>query len=166
MNTEKFIQKRIEKIKYIRKVHQGDVYWLNVYKLTQNEILQNYSEDFLQKRIEQFFNFGMSLSLLLQSNKFLINSLKLFEEFESNYTSIKLWKQTNVYQFLKLHHIPCKLDYLQVFNSFCDILIFSYRKLLEESFENILKFDEKVKIHFFDVIHKELTNLSLNKMFL
>lgn len=48
--VEYIVTKRVANLNYIRKVHEGDVYWLNVVKLSKDDIINFYHPQTLQKR--------------------------------------------------------------------------------------------------------------------
>eukprot|EP01028_Stygiella_incarcerata_P002859 TRINITY_DN1545_c0_g1_i1.p2 TRINITY_DN1545_c0_g1~~TRINITY_DN1545_c0_g1_i1.p2 ORF type:complete len:282 (+),score=87.91 TRINITY_DN1545_c0_g1_i1:1299-2144(+) len=80
-----------------------------------------------------------------------------------------LWKYHGriVYQYYHQDAGRFDLDLRQVVVSVCDILMFSYRKFLDESasqkslFEAILRIDARLKHHFFGYMSREVTKLAL-----
>jgi hypothetical protein len=74
---------------------------------------------------------------------------------------------TIIFEYLKSITLPCKLDYFQVLHSLCDILIFVYRKFMEDpnpkesTRQLIYALDDKIKSNTIGLLYKELTAMSI-----
>ncbi|EFC41823.1 hypothetical protein NAEGRDRAFT_58715 [Naegleria gruberi] len=201
---EFIVQKRVENLEYIRKFHEGQVFWMNTVKVSPSEIEKAYQSQTLQKRLEQWFTLGMSMAPLIQIDngyEFVRACSQLLEEFEYHFSNMavqgmKILKAfTNnfvdddtppvitsqktikpsihksngsvVYEFLQTPNIPCTLDYCQIIFSLCDLLIFVYRKFLDEAnigsslHEYIVKLDGKIKNNFIGLISRDISALAI-----
>jgi len=89
---EHLVRKRIESWKYLKRVHEGSIYWMNVVFLTKEDIANYYIDPkVLQKRAEEWFCLGISLANIFNlaniSNgaPFLTAISQLWDEYESHY---------------------------------------------------------------------------------
>lgn len=186
--VESLVTRKSELLTYIQRVHRQEAFFSNVVKLQKSDITSWIQEDILAKRTEMYFSLGMSLSPLLScsTNVFLKSCSQLLEEYEYQYSnfalqgmkylriltmdqdSLKKVGNTVFYEYLKLTPLPCKLDYFQVLHSLCDILIFVYRKFMEDpnpkesTRQMIYHIDEKIKSNFYGIIYKDLTAMSIS----
>jgi hypothetical protein len=184
---EVLVQKRIEQLIYIQRVHRQEVFYGNVIRLSKADIGNYVNEDVQTKRTEMFFSLGMNLSPLLSAKpeNFLSNCTQLIEEYEYHYSNfamqgmkylrfltmdhepLKKVGNTIIFEYLKSITLPCKLDYFQVLHSLCDILIFVYRKFMEDpnpkesTRQLIYALDDKIKSNTIGLLYKELTAMSI-----
>lgn len=88
---EFIVQKRVENLEYIRKFHEGQVFWMNTVKVSPSEIEKAYQSQTLQKRLEQWFTLGMSMAPLIQIDngyEFVRACSQLLEEFEYHFSNM------------------------------------------------------------------------------
>lgn len=88
---EYIINKRVKNLDYIRRVHEGKAYWLNIVKIRPEDIIQFYHPDTLKKRVVQWFYLGISIAPLLQLDngyQFIRACAQLIEEFEYHFANM------------------------------------------------------------------------------
>lgn len=103
--VEYIVTKRIANLEYIRKVHEGNVYWLNVVRLSKDDIKNFYHPQALQKRytvsinlsdvsrVQQWFYIGVSIAPLLQFQngfQFVRACSQLMEEYEYHFSNVAI----------------------------------------------------------------------------
>eukprot|EP00457_Paulinella_chromatophora_P012977 gb/GEZN01013236.1/.p1 GENE.gb/GEZN01013236.1/~~gb/GEZN01013236.1/.p1 ORF type:complete len:308 (-),score=56.90 gb/GEZN01013236.1/:103-978(-) len=160
---EYVVTKRQQTFNYLKRAHQGQVYWLNTVKLSRSDITRFYDPATLQKRRQRWVLLGLSLGKLLdiasgvQVVRALSQLLEELDYFVGNPKArcmvsptraketadsdpvrpqvLKLRKLV-VYQFLQL--LPSDFsadcwDYTEVVESLCDMLSLVYSKFLDPS---------------------------------
>ncbi|KAL9654056.1 hypothetical protein ABK040_011600 [Willaertia magna] len=88
---EYIVQKRVDNLDYIRKFHEGKIYWFNTVQITIEDINKYYPATFLQKRLQQWCCLGISLSNLLQLDtgiQFIRACAQLLEEYEYEFSNV------------------------------------------------------------------------------
>lgn len=88
---EYIVKKRVDNLDYIRRVHEGKVFWLNCVKITPQDIEQYYHPQTLQKRVQQWFYMGVSIAPLLQLENgyhFIRSCAQLMEEYEYHFSNV------------------------------------------------------------------------------
>ncbi|KAJ5071560.1 hypothetical protein M0811_10192 [Anaeramoeba ignava] len=160
---ENLVTKRTNNFDYLKRLHEGEVYWLNIVSLTQTDISSFYtnSQTILRTRTNLFFFLGLSLGPFLQipnGPNYLQSLASLFEEYSSEFKVRRFKKiklnvgddtqtvksktflsdDSNInYQFLILPKVnTSKFDYFQVIFALFDLLTHCYRKFLDPSCEN------------------------------
>eukprot|EP01099_Mayorella_cantabrigiensis_P008012 TRINITY_DN7372_c0_g1_i1.p1 TRINITY_DN7372_c0_g1~~TRINITY_DN7372_c0_g1_i1.p1 ORF type:complete len:265 (-),score=40.63 TRINITY_DN7372_c0_g1_i1:179-934(-) len=158
--VEELVQDMQKRSAYMRKVHEGSVYWLNLLCLSTQTIHSYYSDPKFQihKRAEEWFILGISIAPLLSlpSSTFLSSLSLLWEEWEVHFgyetlagKGRKLMKKivkgfsekapdplsiiSSAYQVLATPNIPSTLDYCEILYVMCEMTALVYRKFLEES---------------------------------
>eukprot|EP01038_Epipyxis_sp_PR26KG_P009417 gene9417-12683_t len=63
---EAMIQKRKTNFAYLKKIHVGGSYWLNVALFTTNDVKNYVRKHVSRDRVESFFNLGLSISKILE----------------------------------------------------------------------------------------------------
>jgi len=80
------VQKRLVTLDYLRRAHEGRLYWFNTILLTKDELLTAFEHSRMRSRTMRFAVLGMSLSPLLDisaAQDFLRGLIALLQEFES-----------------------------------------------------------------------------------
>lgn len=88
---KKLVEKRIQHLNYIQKIHKGEVYWMNTCKISIDDMKEFFHESTLEKRVEQWFFLGISLAPLLQVSNgwwFLRALVQLLEEYEYHFSNL------------------------------------------------------------------------------
>ncbi|GAB5361499.1 hypothetical protein AAMO2058_000718300 [Amorphochlora amoebiformis] len=83
-HLEQVILKRKADISYLRRVHEGNVHWMNIAKLTKEQIC-NRNKDTLKLRCQRWFLLGLSIGRLLEqpnSTVLLQSMMQLIQEFD------------------------------------------------------------------------------------
>jgi hypothetical protein len=94
--VEYIILKRQKNLDYVKRVHEGKVFWLNLVRISKANILNYYSPDVLQERALGWLILGLSCSKLLEmaDSTCVVRALyQLLEEYE--YFMSKLKKDEN-----------------------------------------------------------------------
>eukprot|EP01091_Cochliopodium_minus_P006384 TRINITY_DN16278_c0_g1_i1.p1 TRINITY_DN16278_c0_g1~~TRINITY_DN16278_c0_g1_i1.p1 ORF type:complete len:250 (+),score=43.00 TRINITY_DN16278_c0_g1_i1:12-761(+) len=157
---------------YIKRVHEGITFWMNIIHITKNDLVEYYTRKIksmdLQKRCKKWYCLGISLSNLLILNENLESYLKkldqLFGEFE-NFSKLK--KETSHEgRILQIPNMPGDFDYLQIVYSLMDVINLVYKKILEKPSEvnnaiyNLIKkIDQKFLVNILKIITKDLHKL-------
>ncbi len=87
---EYIVNKRVRNLDYLRRVHEGNVFWLNIVKIQTCDIERFYQPQTLQKRVQQWFYLGMSIAPLLGKEhgwSFLRACSQLMEEYEYHFAN-------------------------------------------------------------------------------
>lgn len=82
---EYIVLKRQNTLDYLKRTHQGRVYWLNVIRLSREDIESFYAPAELERRAEQLFILGLSVGRLLELSQgaLVVRALaQLMEEYE------------------------------------------------------------------------------------
>jgi hypothetical protein len=88
---EYLVNKRVKNLDYLKRVHDGQVFWLNVVKISTADIERYYHPQTLQKRIQQWFFLGVSIAPLLQLENgwnFVRACSQLMEEYEYHFANV------------------------------------------------------------------------------
>ena len=88
---EYMINKRVKNLDYLKRVHEGHVFWLNVVKINSSDIERYYHPQTLQKRVQQWFYLGVSIAPLLQLENgwsFVRACAQLMEEYEYHFANV------------------------------------------------------------------------------
>eukprot|EP00466_Bigelowiella_natans_P008104 jgi/Bigna1/134703/aug1.26_g9411 len=82
-NAYSITPQRKNSLDYLRRVHEGKVHWMNIVKITPDQIC-SYDIKNLEARSKQWFLLGLSIGrLLVQPNEILLQSLmQLMEEYD------------------------------------------------------------------------------------
>ncbi|GKT14207.1 hypothetical protein ADUPG1_010442 [Aduncisulcus paluster] len=62
---EHIITKRLTNLEYLKRVHRGKAFWLNIVQLSPDDIVSSYDSTFLQNRTCIWFSLGVSLGRLI-----------------------------------------------------------------------------------------------------
>ncbi|KAJ6239712.1 hypothetical protein M0813_24936 [Anaeramoeba flamelloides] len=183
---ETVVTKRTENFKYLKRIHEGGVYWLNVGLVTTDNIMKYYrsSQDLLKKRVHLFFFLGLSLGPFLQipNGSLYLHSLNcLLDEFSAKF-KVKKHKKVKLpiseedekflnsrnvisgssnekHKFLMVPDVNTEnFDYLQIVYALFDLLSHLSRKYLDPNCENKLFYECIVAIDdwFYKLIIKPI----------
>lgn len=85
--------------------------------------------------------------------------------------SVYRYNSSVVYEYLHVPHIPFQLNYCEVFASLCDALTLLYEYFRAEEcytsqplYDTVLRLDGRVKHHVINLVAKEITEMSSNKI--
>ncbi|KAI9203775.1 uncharacterized protein BJ171DRAFT_507906 [Polychytrium aggregatum] len=150
--------KRIATFAYLRKLHDGNSYYLSTVLLPSDALAVLYDNTKTKKRAIKWFNLGLSLgSLLLVPNhiEFLKAANSVMMDYEADMESSKpgltrlfsAKKSTSDLQsaalggskeslalpasLLESAQLPFEIDYVQALSALCDIFMACYNKLME-----------------------------------
>ncbi|CAM9757572.1 unnamed protein product [Chrysoparadoxa australica] len=90
LKVEALVEKRKNCFAYLKKLHQGDTYWLNCVLMRRETDLKGYARDLPTSRSEKFFYLGVSLARLLRSSsgaELVVKIAQLMEELDFHYAS-------------------------------------------------------------------------------
>eukprot|EP00698_Gefionella_okellyi_P021093 TRINITY_DN6729_c0_g1_i2.p1 TRINITY_DN6729_c0_g1~~TRINITY_DN6729_c0_g1_i2.p1 ORF type:complete len:217 (+),score=21.99 TRINITY_DN6729_c0_g1_i2:91-741(+) len=158
---ETLVTSRAKTIDYIRRVHGGGVRYLDIVEISSAEIATAYATDKRQpivKRVEQWFNLGMSLAPLLRLNSsevYVRAVAQLVEEYDYFYANaaskgLRLLKGVGgpskeqaeaeglirptvggAYEQLQITRLPFALGYTPTVLSLLEILGHVYKKFID-----------------------------------
>ncbi|RLN54934.1 hypothetical protein BBJ28_00006271 [Nothophytophthora sp. Chile5] len=143
---EDLVQHRRSDWNYLKAMHEGSNYWLNVALLREQQVMQHLGEKQSIRRGAQFFYLGIGLGRLIGESThpelLAMDCCQLLEELEFYFSSSTV------------QGMPFPLDYREVLLSLCDILALIYSKLVEDNsssenlnlFQAIIRFDERIKV--------------------
>jgi len=153
---------------YIKRIHEGVTFWMNVVHITRNDLIYYYTKKLkpadIQKRSRKWFCMGISLSNLLSNVENLDSYIKKLEQFWNEFeTFSKTKKEYSPDQVLLIPNLPGAFDYMQIIYSLCDVINAVYKKFLEYSSEinalhaaAIKKIDVKFRQHVMKLISKDI----------
>jgi len=170
---EHLVRKRIESWKYLKRAHEGSVFWMNVVFLTKEDISNYYTDPkVLQKRAEEWFCLGIP-----NGAPILTAISQLWDEYESHYGYItaiqkmmKVTQKAEEIEYLTTPNIPSTLDYFQIVYAFFDLLVHIYQKFMapsektvsKEFYALISKVDNRFKQYIIAPISKDLNAVGLH----
>jgi len=175
--VDALIKRRIDSWKYLKKVHEGSLHWMNVVFLSKEEIFSHCDAKVLQKRAEEWFYLGVSLGPLLKlsgGEPFVRALVQLLDEFETYVKSGKVFRSRESAakaEFLVAPNVPSALDYIQIVLTLCELLVLIYSKLIDptvdskslgkEFYSLLIKADGRFKQEVVSPISKDLNNTAL-----
>ncbi|AOW06194.1 hypothetical protein B0I72DRAFT_135015 [Yarrowia lipolytica] len=188
---QELVVRRIQYIEYVRRVHSGSLYWLNSVHLSRDDIeAMHYDNNAAQHLFCLGASLPHMIVSNTTQQSYLRSFLALMKEFET-FSSAETTKHrlSGVGRFfraktkndkseessapvefthLTIYRLPFVPDMYETFGSVCAILVDAYSKILElpgkapDSYEMLLRLDERVKRGVLDAFVKDVDAMSKN----